>query len=239
MVLGALMLPMVKGVFTAIAKTKQKTYKAMKGAFTAAKDASGAFGNIASALRFISPIIKVFNTLLKVIGASILKTIMPVLKPFLAALTSPVMLGIMEDIGKIIGMILIPVLMAFTWVLNFLAPIIKGVTGFFADIGGVLRLVGNAFIWFINIIIGGINALLKLITFGAFKGIPKIPKLQMGTDFVPRTGPYILHRGEEVIPKGRKSGNTYNINIDLRNAVVDNVDRLSQRIVEQVMIQIG
>ncbi|KKM48232.1 hypothetical protein LCGC14_1557870, partial [marine sediment metagenome] len=28
-------------------------------------------------------------------------------------------------------------------------------------------------------------------------------------------------------------------NIDLRNAVVDNVDRLSQKIAEQVMIRIG
>ncbi len=64
---------------------------------------------------------------------------------------------------------------------------------------------------------------------------------QYGTSYVPRTGPAIVHRGEEIIPANRRKRSTggININIDLRNAVVDNIDRLSQKIVEQVMIQLG
>ena len=56
---------------------------------------------------------------------------------------------------------------------------------------------------------------------------------------IPRTGPYLLHKREEVIPANRRGSQGITINIDLRNAVVDNVDRLSQKIAEQVMIRIG
>ena len=237
----SVMIPMVKGVFTAIAKTKKKTWVAMKGAFDTVKQVSGSFGTMVSALRFISPIIKVFNALLKIIGVSILKTIMPVLIPFLAALTSPTMLALMEEIGKIIGMTLISALWAFTWALELLMPVIKIVTDLLAGIGGVLRMAGNGFIWFINMIIGGINSLLKLITFGMFKSIPKIPSLQKGISSVPFTGLYKLHAREEVIPANRRdrksSGITIHIHMD--NSIIDNRDKLVQDIAEQVWMRIG
>ncbi|KKL63436.1 hypothetical protein LCGC14_2175140, partial [marine sediment metagenome] len=176
-----------------------------------------------------------------IIGASILKTIMPVLIPFLAALTDPVILATMEDIGRIVGIILIPALMAFTFTLNLMIPIIKVVTNFLANIGGVLRVVGNGFIWFINVIIGGINSLLKLITFGAWKNIPRIPSLQGGIKSVPQTGLYILHKREEVIPANRRdrksSGITIHIHMD--NSIIDNRDKLVQDIAEQVWMRIG
>ena len=67
-----------------------------------------------------------------------------------------------------------------------------------------------------------------------------LPEYQLGTSYVPRTGPAMVHRGEEIIPPNRRgSRGEITINIDLRNAVVDNVDRLSQKIAEQVMIRIG
>ncbi len=67
-----------------------------------------------------------------------------------------------------------------------------------------------------------------------------LQEFQLGTSYVPRTGPAIVHRGEEIIPANRRgSRGEITINIDLRNAVVDNVDRLSQKIAEQVMIRIG
>ena len=65
---------------------------------------------------------------------------------------------------------------------------------------------------------------------------------QHGTPYVPKSGPYHLTRGEAVISaKENRQGSRgeITINIDLRNAVVDNVDRLSQKIAEQVMIRIG
>ena len=71
--------------------------------------------------------------------------------------------------------------------------------------------------------------------------IPNIGGYQFGTSYVPQSGPYHLTRGEAVISakENRQGSGGININIDLRNAVVDNVDRLSQKIAEQVMIRIG
>ncbi len=260
--------PIVKGVFLAIAKTKQKTWKAMKSAFGTVIGAAGAFGTIASTLRLLSPIILIFNKLLKIIGVSILKSLMPVLIPFLKMLTSPTMLAIMEDIGELIGSLLVPALVIFSFVLELLAPIIAAVTGFLVQnkwilgllmlslnsvigiigfliwnwelVVSVLRVVGNAFIWFINKVISGINTLMKVLTFGFAKSIPNIPYLHTG-GVVPRTGIYMLQKKEEVIPArnaGRSNGEIH-IHLDLRNAVVDNVDRLIQTVTEQVLIQIG
>jgi len=65
---------------------------------------------------------------------------------------------------------------------------------------------------------------------------------QYGTPYVPESGMYHLTRGEAVITakeNRQSSRGEITINIDLRNAVVDNVDRLSQKIAEQVMIRIG
>jgi len=262
--------PMVRSVFIAIAKTKQKTYKAMKGAFDAAKNTAGAFGVIGNTLRLLSPILKIFGifgSLLRIIGASMMKTLMPSFEKLLELLTSDRMLAIMEKIGELLGTILIPALELFMVVLEFLIPAIEtfvdflienkwilgllmlsmrsviGVIGFliynWEAVVNVLRLVGNGFIWFINTIIRGLNSLMGLLTFGLARKIPSIPYLHSGTDFVPRTGPYVLERGEQVISKGNRGNGGIIINIDLRNAVVDNVDRLSRRIAEQVMMRIG
>lgn len=56
---------------------------------------------------------------------------------------------------------------------------------------------------------------------------------------IPRTGYYRLHKKEVVTPAGKTKTSEIHIHIDLRNAVVDNVERLSQRIAEQVLIQVG
>jgi phage-related protein len=260
--------PMVlTGVFNAIAKTKKASWKAMKGAMGAVKQAAGPMASIANALKVFAPIMKVVNALFKFLGATILLTVMPALKPLLDMLSSPLMLSIMEDIGEIIGIALIPVFKILTTVLKVIAPILKKVTEFFLDnewalnllilamspllgllllltnnwedIAGVLRTVGNAFIWFINAISDAINMLMNAITFGNWANIPNIPYLHSGTDYVPRTGGYYLEQGEQVIAKGNKSKPEIHVHIDLRNAVVDNVDRLSQKIAEQVLIQIG
>ncbi len=82
---------------------------------------------------------------------------------------------------------------------------------------------------------GGSRAVTPLASLFSF-----LPWLHEGTKSVPYTGGFILEKGEEVKKKGaRRERGEININIDLRNAVVDNVDRLSRRIAEQVLIQIG
>ena len=63
---------------------------------------------------------------------------------------------------------------------------------------------------------------------------------QTGTPFIPKTGPYILHRGEEVISAGNrgKSGSmTINMSPTINIARISNdydVDRLVSRITESV-----
>jgi len=259
---------LITGVFTAIAKTKAKSWKAMKGAMGAVKSAAGPMGAIANALKVFAPIMVVISALFKVLGASILKTVLPAMKPFLDMLTSPIMLALMEDIGKIIGITLIPVFEILTVILKAVAPVLKNVTKFilenewalnllilalspllfilknltniWAFVCNSLKVVGNAFIWFINAIIDGINFLMNAITFGLWGDIPTIPYLHSGIDSVPRTGPYILEKNERVISaKNNKGTSEIHVHIDLRNAVVGNVDRLSQRIAEAVLIQIG
>lgn len=255
------------GVMNAIAKTKKATWNSMKGAMKEVKSAAGPMGTIKSVFSFLTPIVKVIASLFKVLGATILKTVLPVLQPLLDMLSSPIMLSIMEDIGEIIGVVLIPVFEILTIALQVLAPIIKSFTGFLTKnklvvltlisvlnpllglllllinswegIAGVLKVVANGFVWFINTIIDGINILMNALTLDTWANIPTIPYLHSGTDYVPKTGAYILEQGESVIAKGRKGKGEIHVHIDLRNAVVDNVDRLVQRVAEEVLIQVG
>ena len=55
----------------------------------------------------------------------------------------------------------------------------------------------------INSILSGVSSIRGG---GAFKSY------QFGTDYVPATGPYLLHQGEQVIPRNRAGGVTVNIN---------------------------
>jgi len=255
------------GVFNAIAKTKKATWKAMKGAYSAAKGAGGPMASIANALKVFAPILKIVNALFKMLGAAILKQVLPAMQPLLDMLTSPEMMALMGDVAEIIATALIPAFELLTPALKIVVPVLKNVTEFFLenkwalaalivvlspllgllyvlkiswkDITGVLKVVGNSFIWFINAIIKSINTLMNSITFGTWADIRSIPYLHSGIDYVPRTGPYILEQGEKVTAKGKASRGEIHVHIDLRNEVVDNVDRLSQKIAEQVLIQIG
>lgn len=57
---------------------------------------------------------------------------------------------------------------------------------------------------------------------------------------IPKTGPYLLHKNEEVISANKRDRGGITINIDLKNAiVVENYDRFVHKLVEQVMMKIG
>lgn len=255
------------GVFKAIAKTKKSTWKAMKGAYSAAKGAAGPMAAVANSLQVFAPIMKTINALFKFLGAVILTSVLPAMRPLLDMLASPVMLALMTDIGEIIGIALIPAFELLTIVLKAVTPTLKMATEFilknkwalialtmvlspvlglllllknaWSVIPRVLKAVGNAFVWFINAITGAINILMNSLTLGTWADIPRVPRLHSGIDYVPRTGPYILERGEKVTAKGKTGRGEIHVHVDLRNAVVDNVDRLSNRIAEAVLIQIG
>ncbi len=81
-----------------------------------------------------------------------------------------------------------------------------------------------------------------LVAAGAWAvGMAGLLSYQKGTPYVPSTGPYILHKGEAVLTKKenrRGSGDTH-VHIDLRGAVIGDLDRFSRSILEQVMMRIG
>lgn len=258
---------LITGVFTAIAKTKAKSWKAMKGAMGAVKSAAGPMASIANALQVFAPIMKVVNALFKVLGGKILVALLPVLQPLLDMLSSQEMLDIMDDIAEVIALYLKPAFVLLKDALKIILPILGKVTASFSKnkgvldslllaldplldflekfenkwgvISQVLNEIGNGFIWVFNAFINFINLLMNALSFGAWADIPEVPYLHRGIDYVPRTGPYILEKGESVTEKGKRGRGEIHVHIDLRNAVVDNVDRLSQRIAEAVLIQIG
>lgn len=85
-------------------------------------------------------------------------------------------------------------------------------------VGGILKGLGNVFIDIFNLIIGGLNSLVRL-SFAPLNSlikaanlipgvdiptlrfnIPNIPKLAIGTDNVNKDGLAMLHKGEQVVP---------------------------------------
>jgi len=250
----------------ALSKVKAKSWKAMQGAMQEVKAAASPMNSMRASLSFISPVMKVFATIFKLLGASIAVASLDAMKALLTLLTDPATIEGTQELGKLIGEVIIPVIQALTLVFTALGPGIVAVTNFFnenkvaleilkwtiAPLANLLLLltknwdgvliglkaIGNGFIIMINGIIDGINFIMNAITLTFWDDIHKIPLLHHGIDYVPRTGPYILEKGETVIKAGKGRGEIH-VHIDLRNAVVDNVDRLASRIAEQVLIQVG
>jgi hypothetical protein len=99
----------------------------------------------------------------------------------------------------------------------------------------VFKSIGNAFIWMLNLMIDGINKMMALILLPfnlLIKGlnlipgvkipslkleIPKIPKLETGTNIVPRDMMAQLHQGEAVVPK--KFNPAMNKSVGLNNSI--------------------
>jgi TP901 family phage tail tape measure protein len=76
-----------------------------------------------------------------------------------------------------------------------------------------------------------------------WKGPLKPPGYQMGTPYVPRTGPYMLHEGERVIPKAQNTGQVYpsqvkvNANISVTIRDISDTYKLAQKL--ELAIQQG
>ncbi|KKM06426.1 hypothetical protein LCGC14_1744110 [marine sediment metagenome] len=239
----------VMGVaFKALSKVKKSTWNAMSGAMKSVKTAVDPMSAFARLLTIFTP-------LLKILTAKIMVGLIPAFQKIMKILLSPEVLNLLDLLANLFIMlisplldlvifILPPLITMFTVILNVLTTIVTFVKNVFIrawdNVLHAIRLVANGFIWFINAIISGINMLMKVLTFGSWRNIPNIKYLHQGTDFVPRTGPYILERGEQVISKKEKrsSGDTH-VHIDLRGAVIGDLDRFSRSILEQVMMRIG
>ena len=299
----------ILGAFKALSVVKKTTWKAMRGAFNTVKGITTPLNALANVFRWLTPIFKVFSTLFKLLGVSIMKAAMPAIQMIIEKFTDPDFIQSITDLGTEIGelittlitpelidgfmnliiliMGLVKVILtpgffqAFGSIIKEIAKLIEtlltpdfietlgklaigiaklatiGLEAFkpliewistvdTATIGRVIYGIGMAWAFLHGLLTGGFPWGIALgAAYATAWGVAAsgLLSLQKGTPFVPTTGPYLLHRGEEVISvrekKREKKRGDIIINIDLRSAVVDNVDRLSRRIAEQVMIHIG
>lgn len=105
----------------------------------------------------------------------------------------------------------------------------------FRNVRNGIKSIFNGIIGFINNIINGINNL-----FGTSFGT--VPSLATGGNIL-QSGLVFAHRNEKIIPAKTAplsgGGGEIHIHIDLRNAIVDNRDKLIRQIGEQVLMRIG
>ena len=70
-----------------------------------------------------------------------------------------------------------------------------------------------------------LNDIADAVKGGALPGVRPLGGFARGTNYIPETGLYIMHRGEQVVPSGRDAGgDTYNININVKASVSNDVD---------------
>lgn len=256
----------------ALEKVKAKSWKAMEGAMQEVKAAASPMDSMRASLAFITPVMKVIGSIFKLLGASILQSSLDSIKVLLDLLTDPETLTGTQELGNVMGEVVIPVVQALTSVFQALGPMIVGVTTFLQENAvafGILKVAVAPMANLLNLITTNFQAI-KLawyalskflwdwanrLTWGLWgKLVPWDYSLDPSPRFDPdtryhggrqyggdikRTGYYRLHKDEKVIKAGETNKKEIHIHIDLRNAVVDNVDRLASRIAEQVLIQIG
>ena len=204
-------------------------------------------GVIDFAMAILTPgFIKTLGTLISAITGLVLSIIThPSFVPALKELA----LSFIELVGAILAPgFLIGIAVLVAGLVNLAAVVIgalKPVIEFLAslspsEIAQLFYVLGLGIATLLGFMVGSLPGALAAAAAWAI-GMSGLLSFQHGTDFVPQTGFALLHKGEAVLTAkaNRRGRGDIIINIDLRNAVIDNVDRLSQRIVEQVMIQIG
>lgn len=116
-----------------ISKVKKMTWNAMGSAFSQVKSALNPMQDFAKALKFITVLMKPFTILFTVLGAAILMAALPAIEKFIEVLTSPTFLRLMEELGYIIGTLILVALEALIPVLWELAPILAELVQFFRE----------------------------------------------------------------------------------------------------------
>jgi hypothetical protein len=184
----------------------------------------------AEAMGLMEPFKAIFDLIMglfQVMGAQILPVLMDVLKPLMDILMQ--LMPVFAFIGKLIATLLSVALIPLQVFFEVLSIVLKPLTPLLEPLGdaldalkeplkvlvhilvnvvmAALKTVANGFIIFINIIIGVINFIANIFTFGAFPDIPLIPLIayQEGTDYVPRTGPALVHQGESIMSAGQRN----------------------------------
>jgi hypothetical protein len=204
-------------------------------------------GTLGESLGFMAPleaIFKVINGLFKVMGAQILPVIMVALRPLLDILMSmkPIFVLIGSIIAVLIEIALIPftialelfmaVLEPFLPLFEALIPVFKAISPLIKVLASVLsailapaiKAVGTVVLAIARAIAFVINSFINLVNLIPGVNLPRIPKFQKGTDFVPRTGPAIVHKGEQILSAGQRG--------DMINALEEN-NRLTKQLIDE------
>lgn len=174
------------------AKNLTKMFKEAKGASKGASMLTEAFSSIGPAaiafrvfggiLKIFEPILKVIGSLFDILGGSILKSVMPAIKPLITLLLK--LAPLFETVGTAIGLLITGGL----WVLlHVIYAIGLGIAYVVDFIAGILNFISFGLVPRTNAV-GGWNDLM----------LPVLGSFATGTPYVPRTGPYILHQGETV-----------------------------------------
>jgi hypothetical protein len=205
-----------------------KMFKSLVQSIPAVDALTSLMGTLESALGFMAPLQAIFdviNGLFGVMGAQILPVIMEVLRPFLNLLMSlkPIFILIGTIISLIVEVALIPITIAleiFMAILTPFLPLIEALIPIFKAISPLIKILADLLLLVLTPVLNTISAVILLVARGIafvlnvlidainlipFVNLPRIPAFQQGIDFVPRTGPALVHRGEQILSAGQRN----------------------------------
>lgn len=203
----------------------EKAAKATKGMFQSLIGASmgpvGAILKLITSLKPFMAIIKIVEGLFKALLGEAMKPLMEALKPVFDILIS--LMPVFRIIGKLLGTLMAVGLIPLRIVLALLGPILEPLLPYIDDFAYYLDLLLFYIDPLIDLIVLGLIAAIKWLggaiedLIGWFKDLfdaigdwwgdlwgdigdwwEDLWSFQHGTDYVPHTGPYILHEGEKV-----------------------------------------
>lgn len=181
------------------AKNLEKAFKAMRdagrtgaassitSAFTSMGPASVAFAALALVMKAIEPIVKIISTLFDIFSASLMKGLMPAIKPLIPILIK--FAPLIELLGTLFAWFIRIGLLPLALVVYAIGVAIASVVDF---ITGILSLLTGGLIAHTTWLAEWNKLMLPLL------GGLITPGFQTGTSYVQQTGTYTLHQGEAV-----------------------------------------
>ena len=212
--------------------------------------------------KLFAPIFKPIGALIRVFIAEILIQLLPLMIPIMNNMMKliPVMRMAGQAVGKwviLMGSMGIAIGILYKAGQRFIGNVLNRISSAFNYIKNIYnKTLGNVFSWIIkgfNKVKSGmkdiVNGIIKVIR-SFISVINKVPGVDIdkpsyihsGIKSVPSTGLYMLKRHEKVLDQDDASNienGGIHIHIDMRDAIIDNRDKLVRDIVEQVVIQIG
>lgn len=110
----------------------------------------GVLLSVLEAFGVVEPILEIFSGVLEVIGAGILQSLMPAITKLMDILFSPPMMKLWETLGEIIGVTLMPGLMALMIPLEIIAPIIEALGPLLDIVADSMGFLSEIMMWVVD-----------------------------------------------------------------------------------------